>query len=581
MALAADPGRPVRIANCSGFYGDRIAAAREQVGGGPIDVLTGDWLAELTMGILAKDRARDESAGYARTFLRQAEDVLATCVERGIRVVVNAGGLNPHGCAQAVEALAARLGVTCTVGVVDGDDLRPHWAELFPGEAVPATANAYLGGFGVAEALRRGADVVVTGRVADASLVSGAAAWWFGWGSQDLDALAGAVAAGHVIECGAQATGGNVSWFRRLEAAGVDLTRPGFPIAEVAADGSAVITKHPGTGGALTVDTVTAQLLYEVTGPRYANPDVVVRLDTVTLTPAGADRVRLSGTRGEPAPATAKVAVTAPGGFRTTMTFVLTGRHLDAKADLVRRALAPFEPLHVERIGAPPADDPTRWGEAMQLLRVSAMGADPAAVGRRFSAAVVELALANYPGLFLTSPPGDATAFMRYEARSVPAEAVRHGVHVGGTHVEVPTPSTTPLALDTPVPGDAAVLPGGGPTRRVPLGVVAGARSGDKGADANVGVWVAPAAWPWLRTTLTTAWFRTHLPECDGRVVDRYELANLGALNVVIRGLLAGPLGDGAAANPGLDAQAKSLGEYLLAKAVEVPVTVLDDLGVG
>ena len=323
----------VRIGNCSGFYGDRIAAMREMLTGGDLDYLTGDYLAELTMLILARDRAKSPDRGYAKTFLTQLEECLGLAHERGVRIVANAGGLNPAGLAAAVRALADRLGVPVQVAHVEGDDLLARAADL--GLGSPLAANAYLGAWGIVDCLGSGADVVVTGRVTDASVIVGPAAAHFGWSRTDYDALAGAVAAGHIIECGAQATGGNYAFFTEID----DLTHPGFPLAEIRPDGSSVITKHPGTGGAVSIGTVTAQLLYEVAGPRYPNPDVTLRLDTVELSEDGADRVLVSGVRGEPPPPTLKVSLNAIGGFRNSMTFVLTGLDIEAKAELVRRQL--------------------------------------------------------------------------------------------------------------------------------------------------------------------------------------------------------------------------------------------------
>jgi hypothetical protein len=319
--------RPLRVANCSGFYGDRLSAARDMVEGGPIDVLTGDWLAELTMLILARTAARREGGGYARSFVTQMEQVLATCVERGIKVVTNAGGLDPAGCARAVEEVAARLGLSVSVAYVHGDglmDRRDELAaagrglrdfetgELLSTSAPLLTANAYLGCFGIVDALERGADVVITGRVTDAAVVAGPAAWHHGWGREDYDALAGAVVAGHIIECGAQATGGNYSFFHELSG----MTHVGFPIAEIAADGSSVITKHENTGGGVTIGTVTSQLLYEIGGPRYLGPDVTARFDTISLSEVGPDRVAVTGVRGEAPPSTLKVATNEVGDVR-------------------------------------------------------------------------------------------------------------------------------------------------------------------------------------------------------------------------------------------------------------------------
>jgi hypothetical protein len=552
--------RPVVIANCSGFYGDRLSAAREQIDGGPIDVLCGDWLAELTMGILAKDRQRDEAAGYARTFLRQLDDVLADCIERGIRIVSNAGGINPIGCAQAVEALATKHGLDLTVAVVEGDDLSMRYRDA-------TSAHAYLGGFGIAAALTEGADVVVTGRVTDAALVVGPAAWWHGWSRTDWDRLAGAVAAGHIVECGAQACGGNFSGFADAGADPMSLSHTGFAIAEVMADGSAVITKHPGTGGAVTVETVTAQLVYEIQSERYGNPDVVTRLDTIQLAQDGPDRVRVSGTRGEPAPYDTKVAITEHGGWRNTMTFALTGRHHEAKSETIRAALAPFEPLQVEHVGAV-VENPSTWQEATTLLRVTAMSEDREHVGRRFSSAVVELALANYPGMYVTSPPSDATAFARFRADFVAQSEVPHRVHLGGRTI----------AIDAAPVSDVAVVTSSHTATRSartgasgPLGMWCHARSGDKGGNANVGIWVKDRAHlDWLLSTVTTEWVEQAVGDPD-LAVARYELPNLGAVNVVVHDILTGPMGAGAAANPKLDTQAKSLGEYLLARHIDGP----------
>ncbi|WP_253900561.1 acyclic terpene utilization AtuA family protein, partial [Mycobacterium asiaticum] len=395
----------MRIANCSGFYGDRLSAMREMLTGGDVDFLTGDYLAELTMLILGRDRMKNPDRGYAKTFLTQLEECLGLAHERGVRIVVNAGGLNPAGLASAVRALAERLGVPARVAHVEGDDLQPRAAEL--GLGSPLTANAYLGGWGIVDCLNAGADVVVTGRVTDASVIVGSAAAHFGWGRSDYDQLAGAVVAGHVIECGVQATGGNFSFFTEIP----DLTHAGFPLAEVHRDGSSVITKHPGTGGLVSVDTVTAQLLYEITGARYANPDVTARMDSVEVSADGPDRVRISGVIGEPPPPTLKVSLNSIGGFRNAMTFVLTGLDIEAKAELVRRQLEAtltVKPAELEwtlaRTDHPDADTEEA---ASALLSCVVRDPDPANVGRKFSGAAVELALASYPGFTATTPPGD------------------------------------------------------------------------------------------------------------------------------------------------------------------------------
>jgi hypothetical protein len=619
---------PLRIANCSGFYGDRLAAAREMVEGGPIDVLTGDWLAELTMLILWKGYHKDHTKGWAHTFLTQMEEVLGTCVDRNIKVVTNAGGLNPAGLADQVRGLADRLGLTVSVAHVEGDDLLPRIPELSKdgydlahldtgrpldeatGEVI--SANAYLGGWPIVEALTGGADVVICPRITDASLVVGPAAWHHGWSPTDWDRLAGAVVAGHVIECGPQTTGGNYAFFAEVEG----LDHPGFPIAEVAADGSSVITKHPGTGGEVSVGTVTAQLLYEISGHHYPNTDVVARFDTITVEQEGPDRVAIAGTRGLPAPDDVKVCLNLLGGWRNSMTFVLTGLDIEAKAALTVRSLeeslggrdqfADFDALLV-RSDKP--DAPLNV-EATAQLRVTVKDPDPELVGRRFSSSATELALAGYPGLHLTAPPGSGAVYGVYWPALVPAElVVPEVVHADGRRVEVPhtahlaehssiVDSTPDLALapDAEVAPDQVAAPtaeattgadgeaGDGATegqrigklltRRVPLGTIIGARSGDKGGNANVGFWArTDRSWRWLNSYLTFDEFRALLPEADGLEVRRFEFPNLRALNFVVVGLL----GEGVASSTRPDPQAKGLGEYLRSRVVDIPVELLSD----
>jgi hypothetical protein len=581
-------GAPIRIANCSAFFGDRLSAAREMVDGGPIDVLTGDWLAELTMLILAKQRRRAPEAGYARTFLTQVDDVLATCLERGVRIVANAGGLNPAGCAEAVRDIARRQGLSVRVAHVEGDDLVDRMSELRArgvtfdhldtgaalGDREVVTANAYLGGWGIAEALRRDADVVVTGRTTDAALVVGPAAWRHGWALDDWDALAGAVVAGHVIECGAQATGANYAWFKEVP----DLTRPpGFPIAEVADDGSAVITKHPGQAGLVSVGTVTAQLLYEIRAPAYPNPDVVARFDTTRLEQVGPDRVRISGTRGTPAPATLKASINLDGGYRTTTTVYLTGLDVPEKAAVFEAALwqsipggrESFDEVDVQLIRSD-HDDPRTNEEALAQLRLTVKHTDEAKVGRAFSAKVTELALSNFPGMFKS--PDETLQFGEFWPALVPAALVEQQVVVEGEAFAVAAPPTGP-PVDVTAPTAPVVPVPSGPTRRVPLGAIAAARSGDKAGIANVGLWTrTDEAYAWLADFLTVDRLRALMPaETDGFAVERYELPLLRALNVVIVGLL----GAGVAASSRVDAQAKGLGEYVRAKVVDVPESLL------
>ncbi|WP_428934831.1 acyclic terpene utilization AtuA family protein [Streptomyces sp. ACT015] len=558
---------PLRIGNASGFYGDRFDALREMLTGGELDVLTGDYLAELTMLILGRDRLKDPRAGYARTFLRQLEEGLGLALERGVRIVTNAGGLNPAGLADAVRELARRLGLSVRVAHVEGDDL----TAAHPGSL---TAHAYLGGFGIAACLTAGADVVVTGRVTDAALVTGPAAAHFGWRPGDHDRLAGAVVAGHVLECGTQATGGNYAFFGEIPGG---IGHPGFPLAEIHEDGTAVVTKHPGTGGAVDIGTVTAQLLYETGGARYPGPDVTARLDTVRLVRDGADRVRIEGVRGEAPPPTLKVGRTRLGGFRGEVVFVLTGLDIEAKADLVRAqmtdALAPSPPAQTrwELVRTDRPDAPTEE-TASALLRLVVRDPEEHVVGRSLGAAAVELALASYPGFHVLAPPGKGAPYGVFEAGWVPQEDVRQiAVLPGGERRPVPPPAGTRALAAVPEPGLPAPPPAG-PVRRAPLGLVAGARSGDKGGDANVGVWArTDDAWPWLAHTLTADRFRELVPESRELPVTRHVLPRLRALNFVVEGLL----GDGVAARHRFDPQAKALGEWLRARHLDLPEALL------
>ncbi len=593
-ATAALP--PLRVANCSGFFGDRMSAAREMVDGGPIDVLTGDWLAELTMLILARQKAKDPTAGYARTFLTQMADVLGDCVARGIKVVSNAGGQNPQGCAAALEALCAEHGIDARIAWVGGDDLLPDLetiAATHPlintdtGEAlddlgvVAVTANAYLGAWGIVDALADGADVVVTGRVTDAAVVLGPAAWHFGWSRTDWDALAGAIVAGHVIECGTQCTGGNYAFFEEIQ----DLRRPGFPIAEIHSDGSSVITKHPGTGGTVSLGTVTAQLLYEIQGPTYLNPDVSVQLGSIRLSDEGSDRVRISGVVGLPPPDRVKVAINSDGGWRNAMTFVLTGLDIEAKAALVESTLwsllpggaSGFARAEVELLRADHTD-PTTNEAAVALLRVSVADPDRSKVGRAFSDTVTSMLLASYPGMFTTTPPGDATAFGIYWPVLLPWSTVSAVVGVGDTtHSIPPPPQTSPINVLVDTPGPHLPTPtrdwANEPATLVPLGRLIGARSGDKGGNANVGLWARDdETYDWLCWYLDADRLRTLIgPEAHDLAVSIVPLPNLRALNGIVHGLL----GRGVAASMRLDAQAKGLGEYLRASNVLVPEVLL------
>jgi hypothetical protein len=607
--VTAAPGAPIRIANCSGFFGDRPSGAREMVEGGPIDVLTGDWLAELTMLILSRIRAKQPRGGYARTFVAQMEEVMGTCLDRGIKVVSNAGGLDPGGCADAVAEVADRLGLSPTIAYVDGDDLMPRIVELAESGALQPfadgvelgdptrflTANAYLGCFGIVDALAAGADIVITGRVTDAAVTCGPAAWHHGWSRTDLDQLAGGVVAGHIIECSAQVTGGNYSFFHEIE--GYDevggRARFGFPWAEVAADGSCVVGKHDGTGGVVNVETVTSQLLYEIGGPAYLGPDVTARFDTIRVEQTGPDRVRVSGARGEPPPATLKVAMNELGGYRNSFAVALTGLDVEAKAEFAQATFwdaCPYGPgdfAFIEsRVVRTDKADPATQEEATAVWRLTVKDPDERKVGRAFADAMVHTVLAGIPGMYgLGGGPSAATPFGVYRPATVPADLVPQYVHVAGATRQIDSvfPDPGPVLPD-PTPEDLTGPPGpdprgpgnsdgvAGPTVEVPLGAFVGTRSGDKGGDANLGVYArSDSGWAWLDRKLTVDRLRELLPETAELAIDRYRYPNLRALNFVVRGLLQ----EGVAASTRQDAQAKALGEWLRARTVTVPDSVL------
>lgn len=572
-----------RIGNCSGFYGDRLSAMREMLEGGDLDYLTGDYLAELTMLILGKDQLKDPSLGYARTFVAQVADCLALALEKNVKLVANAGGLNPAGLAAKLGEVAELLDLDVKIAYVDGDNLAPRAADLGLGNAL--TANAYLGAFGIARALSEGADIVVTGRVTDASVVVGPAIAHHGWTPTSYDELAGAVVAGHIIECGTQATGGNFSGFLDLPR---DATPLGFPLAEIAADGSFVVTKHAGTGGLVSVDTVTAQLVYEVQSTLYLGPDVTTDLASIRLADEGPDRVGVSGVRGTPPPDQLKVCVNELGGYRNQMEFVLTGLDIEAKAAWIRTQLdarlSEKPPASVDwSLGSLPVPDADTEEGASCLLRVTVKDPSADAVGKQFTAAAVELALASYPGFTLTAPPGRGSPYGIYRPAYVDRDQVTETVHLwdGRTLTIDAPPETTsvPAAVDAdPTLVNPIAPTSDAPTSVHPLGTFVQARSGDKGGDANVGLWVGgqhntvrDRRIGWLLRLVTPDAIRTLLPEAADLPVEVYPLPNLGGVNVLIRGLL----GDGVAASTRFDPQAKAVGEWLRSRHVHIPEELL------
>ncbi|WP_040831009.1 acyclic terpene utilization AtuA family protein [Nocardia jiangxiensis] len=581
----------VRIANFSGYLGDRFTALSEALAGDPVDVLVGDYLAEITMAAVSAGFTSDPKAlggFFAKYFLDQLRPHLRTIAGRGIKVVVNAGAFDPEGLADAVRAEIDTAAVSLAVAHIDGDDLLDRLDELrdaghsfghldtgepFTGEGEnPLAANAYLGGWGITAALAGGADIVICGRVTDASLVLGPAAWWHDWTPDSWNELAGAVVAGHIIECGAQAVGGNFAGFTALPR----FLTPGFPIAEIACDGSSVITKHSTDEGAVTVDTVTAQLVYEIQGPRYLNPDVTVHLDAVALEQLAPDRVRVHSVAGSPPPPTTKVSIFTPGGYRIAINTYLTGLDIDAKFDLLVAQLqsltagTEIDDLAVSRLGQPVAD-PQDQNAATVCVRIAATAATREPLfhlQRSFNA----LGLSSVPGYM----GGDSTGpkpIVEYWPGLLPQTALHHRVVFGnGDQQSISPPAKTEQFTGQPVHEEPGAYEPG-PTERVPLGRIAFARSGDKGGNSNVGIWTDnPQAWPWLRSFLSTERLTELLPEAAAGTVLRHEFPHLRAVHFVLPGLL----GRGGSSNLRLDSIGKAVSEYLRARIVEVPVELLD-----
>jgi len=564
---------------------------------GPIDVLTGDWLAELTMLILSRIRNKNPKGGYARTFVTQMEQVMGTCLDKGIKVVSNAGGLNPRGCAEAVHDVAEKLGLNPTIAYVDGDDIMERIHELHSAEKLLPflpdtplgdldsylTANAYLGCWGIVEALHQKADIIITGRVTDAAVVCGPAAWHHGWQRDDFDQLAGAVVAGHIIECGAQATGGNYSYFTEIadrnEIGGK--ARFGFPWADIAEDGSSTIGKHDGTGGVVNTETVTSQILYEIGGPEYFGPDVTARFDTIQIENTGPNRVTVSGVKGQAPPTTLKVAMNELGGYRNSFSVALTGLDIEEKAAFAQATFwdsCPYKPEDFQSIRSEvirtDKQDADQQEKATAIWKVTVKDKDERKVGRSFTDAMIHTVLASIPGMYsLSSGPTASTPYGIYRPATIPAELVPQYVHMldgETTMIESTNPQGPPFEYesDQPPPSPA------GPTSSVPIGAVCGTRSGDKGGDANLGIYARnDTTWAWLDNALTIEQLKNLLPETQNLIIERYRYPKIRSLNFLIRGLLQ----EGVAASTRQDPQAKALGEWLRSRQIEIPIQVIKE----
>jgi len=583
----------IKIANCSGFYGDKLSAAKELVNGGPIDVLTGDYLAELTMTILYSQKLqRGEDKGYVGTFLKQIKEIAKTCNEKNIKIVTNAGGLNPKSMASEIEKILLDQSIEMKVAYIDGDDLLPKMDSLMDeGEKFmnidknislkdsgysPLTSNIYLGAWGIKEALDHDADIVVCPRVTDAAVVIGPAAWKFNWKRNDYDALAGALAAGHIIECGCQATGGNYSFFKEVPS----FDNVGYPIAEIFEDGSFNITKHPNTGGLVSKGTVTAQLLYEISSPAYINPDVISHFDTLKIEEIAKDKVHISGCRGSSPPKDHKVCINLAGGFRNGMEIILTGIDIDEKAKVFTDALFnsvggqdQFEEVSIQ-LHRTDKENPITNEEAMASLVISVKSSNPDLVGRLFSAKIIELALANIPGFFAQSGPKSSGPVIVYWPALIDSKHVKEKVHIDGKEIEV-LPTTQLDFEEIYYQREPFNIEEINMTDQLEIffGDLFGTRSGDKGGCANLGVWAKNKnTYSFLYNFLTVERIKELMPDLNKYKIERFELPNIYSLNFYIHDILQ----DGVSSNNRKDSQAKSLGEYLRAKKILVPKEIVE-----
>jgi hypothetical protein len=624
----------VRVANAGGYWGDDPEALYRQVTGGRVDYVTMDFLAEITMVILQRQRARDPKTGYALDFVRQLQLALPVVVERGTTVIVNAGGINPGACADAVEAACREAGASLPIGVVSGDDLMPRLEELeargvgldhmdggrgydeIRGRVL--AANAYIGARPVVEALRRGARIIVTGRTADAALVLAPLVHEFGWAWDDWDRLAAGVIAGHILECGAQATGGNFTDWQRVPSM-LDI---GYPIAEVEPNGDFVITKHPGTGGMVTRETVTEQLLYEIGDPHgYLTPDVTADFTSLRLSEEGPDRVRVTGVQGTPPPHSLKVSMVYQDGYRAVGTALVAGPHAVAKGErlaemLWHRVGTDFVDRRVDFVGYRGC-----WGAAAPevepneiVFRMGVADADRKKI-ERFAYSFLGFALQAPPGLGVFGGRPEVQPRLGFWPALVPRETVSAVVEVrrqgeprkdspfweavgfrksdvsplwkrgargdfasdhSGKSPSIPLsqrgrpacalPSTSfPTASSK---GEDLECRDSSSTTRVPLHAIAYARSGDKGDHANIGVAArSEAAFPFLRGVLTAQAVKEYYRDLVEGDVVRYELPNLCAFNFVLHNALGG----GGTLSLRVDHQGKALAQGLLLMQIEVP----------
>jgi len=607
----------VRIGCGAGFWGDSAEGPKQLVESGEIDYLVLDYLAEITMSLLARARAKDPNTGYATDFPSVVAALAPKLKEQGIRVVTNAGGVNPQACKAAIDEKLKALGITLKVSIVTGDDLLPRAAEfagsreMFSGAAMPDklwSMNAYLGAFPIARALDEGADIVLTGRCVDSAVVLGALIHEFGWQADEFDKLSAGSLAGHVIECGAQATGGvSTDW----EAVAQDWDRMGFPIAICKPDGSFITTKPTGTGGRIVPDTVAEQIVYEIGDPSaYLLPDVTCDWRNLKLTQVGENRVEVTGAKGRAPTASYKVSATYQDGFRTTGTMMIGGIDAVAKAEAVaaailkrtrrmmaQRGMADYTRTDVEVLGSE-----ANWGangrrrDAREvILKLAVQHADSKALdifGREFipPATAMAQSITGFAGgrpsptplvrLFSCLAPKSAVPIevdgVAFTPSPLAGEGRGEGERASENETELPQHVPPLPRLDTlgsdsmSLPSSQTPLPRGEREhmRTVPLIKLAIGRSGDKGNSANIGILARkPEYLPILRAQLTADAVKQYFAHFVYGPVERFEIPGLNGFNF----LMQEALGGGGMASLRYDPQGKMLAQILMDFPVQVP----------
>ncbi|KAF2114571.1 hypothetical protein BDV96DRAFT_547692 [Lophiotrema nucula] len=631
-ASISQPKRPVRIGGASGGFTDRVAAITRLARDPDVDALVGDWLSENVMTgygagkqrLLQKHgvkelgsmqlEERKKTAQYASTFLQCFEPAIDELAKNKTKLAVNAGASDTELLARVCKQMVEEKGYEMKVAWVEGDDVTERFKEMVAegtefksvdrrGITIkewgfePSCAQAYLGSLGIAEALRQGADIVICGRVSDAAPTIGIAAWWHGWTAEQHDELAGALIAGHIIECSAFVTGGYYSRFKDLMRAKKHLNL-GFPIAEIDSRGEFAIVKEKDTGGVVNTETVTAQLVYEISGPLYLNSDVVADIHDIQLQQVKEDRVHVSGITGKAPPPTTRVGITAHGGFQAEWHFYLVGLDMEEKCQWMEEQaryaigedlMGKFSLLKFHVHGTSPIN--ARNQELATVdFRIFAQASDAElfnpSLPDGFSRRLYETVLQSCPGVSRSNDLRQSTAkpYWEYFVTLIPQSACNHRVHLlfgeqSNSIIDIPLPPKTQEygPQDSYETRDPVPLESFGETIDAPLGYICLGRSGDKASDANVGFYVPidkEEQWDWLRSFLTISKLKELLgeEELSGGRVDRFEMKNIHAVHFLLKNHLDRGYNSGSK----LDTLAKNLCEYLRAKVVPVPKKFLE-----